>query len=203
MADTLPLEQVLSDARFCRLDTITGLQVQLRYASANNFVGRNLYGQTDCAWLRVEAASGLAKAIDFLRLHAPGISLLVLDALRPQRIQEQLWQELANSPLQRYLANPELGSMHSFGMAVDATLVDSHGRELDMGSQFDQMDETSHPEFEARLLASGQINSIHIANRQLLRGAMLAGGFAGIRTEWWHFDCGDKAAIRSSFPRVV
>ncbi len=189
--------------QFCRLGSIEGLRVDLRYASSANFIGRNLYSPLDCAWIRVEAAQGLKQAVEHLRTTAPETSLLVLDALRPQRIQEQLWASLAGSALTQYLANPVIGSIHSFGMAVDVTLIDNDGQEIDMGSKFDQMDDTSHPEHESQLLLEGKLKPEQIARRVLLREAMAKGGFSGIRTEWWHFDCGDKAVIRSQFPRVA
>jgi zinc D-Ala-D-Ala dipeptidase len=188
--------------QFCRLSSIDHLRVDLRYASNANFIGRNLYAPLDCAWIRVEAAQGLRQAMAHLHKIAPGSELLVLDALRPQRIQEQMWASLKDSPLSKYLADPAIGSLHSFGMAVDITLVDSANQELDMGSHFDQMDDSSHPEHENRLLLEGKLTHEQVARRVLLRQAMETGGFRGIRTEWWHFDFGDKAKIRSQFPRV-
>jgi D-alanyl-D-alanine dipeptidase len=127
----------------------------------------------------------------------------VLDALRPQRVQEAIWRDVAGTPAARYFANPERGSIHSFGMAVDATLRDAEGRELDMGSGFDEMALASHPSLEAEQLAAGAITRAHIAARDMLRGAMAAGGFAGIPTEWWHFDHGDRDRVRRDFPRVL
>ena len=75
----------------------------------------------------------------------PGTRIRVLDALRPQRVQEQLYKELENTPQAMYLAHPERGSIHSFGMALDVTLLDDAGQELDMGSAFDEMSLVSHP----------------------------------------------------------
>jgi D-alanyl-D-alanine dipeptidase len=102
-----------------------------------------------------------------------------------------------------YLANPQRGSIHSFGMALDITLLDADGRELDMGTGFDDMTELSHPALEARFLASGALTAQQVANRQLLRDAMFQAGFVGINTEWWHFDCGDRNVVRQTFSRVL
>ena len=87
-------------------------------------------------------------------------------------------------------------------MAVDVTLLDAQGRELDMGSGFDEMSPRSHPALEAEQLALGAITREHIASREWLRSAMAAGGFTGIATEWWHFNQGDPAQVRAAFPRV-
>jgi D-alanyl-D-alanine dipeptidase len=71
-----------------------------------------------------------------------------------------------------------------------------------MGSGFDEMNAKSHPALEAELLAAGAITREQVAARELLRGAMAAGGFEGIPTEWWHFNLGDPERIRAEFPRV-
>ena len=116
------------------LRDVQHIDVDLRYTTSNNFLKRVLYRGIDCAFLRVEAALALEQAGQWLNTHAPGTRLRVLDALRPQRIQEQLYSEFENTPQAMYLAHPERGSIHSFGMAVDVTLLDAQGRELDMGS---------------------------------------------------------------------
>ncbi len=203
MSQTLPCEAVPTHADFRRLSSIEGLRVDLRYASPHNFVGRDLYSPLDCAWLHREGARGLETALAWLKARRPELTLMVLDALRPQRVQEALWQTLEGTGLQMYLANPERGSIHSFGMAVDITLVDGEGNELDMGTPFDDLTELSHPAKETEFLASGALNAAQVERRALLRGAMTAGGFAGINTEWWHFDCGDRLAVRRDFARVL
>ena len=200
---TIRVEDIAAHAAFCRLDTIAGIDHDLRYATANNFDGRVLYAGIDCAWLRAEAAAGLEAAAAWLARTHPGHRILVLDALRPQRVQEAIWRDVAGTPAARYFANPERGSIHSFGMAVDVTLRDAAGNELDMGSGFDEMTLASHPLLEAEQLAAGVITRAHIAARERLRGAMAAGGFAGIPTEWWHFDHGDRDTVRREFPRVL
>ena len=199
----LRIEDIATHASFRRLDSIAGIAVDLRYAGSNNFDRRVLYEGIDCAWLRVEAAQGLQTAAAWLASHHPGQRLLVLDALRPQRVQEAIWRDVKGTPAARYFADPARGSIHSFGMAVDVTLVDAQqGHELDMGSGFDEMSLRSHPALEAEQLAAGSITREHIASRETLRLAMHAGGFHGIPTEWWHFNHGDVARVRRLFPRV-
>lgn len=201
--NTLRSEDVPSHPDFRSLDSIAGIRTDLRYASANNFVGRDLYSPYDCAWLHREAAAALEKVVAWLARERPGFTLLVLDALRPQRVQQLLWDALQGTDLQLYLAEPARGSIHSFGMAVDVTICDEHGLELDMGTGFDDMTDRSHPALEGRMLANGDLTEVHLANRDLLRGAMLAGGFAGINTEWWHFDYGDRVQVRQTYQRVL
>ena len=203
MSPTLPVESIANHPDFRPLASIAGIEVDLRYATANNFVGRDLYSPLDCAWLHRHAAEGLEKTRQWLALSRPDVRLLVLDALRPQRVQEQLWAALQGTDLLGYLANPVRGSIHSFGMAVDITLVDRNGNELDMGTPFDDLSERSHPALEDTMLARGELSAEQIANRRLLRDAMIHGGFIGISSEWWHFDCGDRNVVRAEYTRVL
>jgi D-alanyl-D-alanine dipeptidase len=203
MKHTVASEDIAGSAEFRHLSTIAGIAVDLRYASADNFVGRDLYSPYDCAWLHRDAAAALEQVVAWLARHRPGHTALVLDALRPQRVQQQLWDALDGTDLQMYLANPERGSIHSFGMALDITILDDAGEELDMGTGFDDLTERSHPALEAQMLARGEITLAQVANRQLLRDAMFHAGFRGINTEWWHYDCGDRNVVRQTFRRVL
>ena len=200
---TVASEEIADSPEFRHLSSIAGIGVDLRYASANNFVGRDLYSPFDCAWLHRDAAAALEQVVAYLARRAPGHTALVLDALRPQRVQQQLWDTLEGTGLQMYLANPARGSIHSYGMALDITLLDPEGRELDMGTGFDDMTDLSHPALEEGFLAAGKLTRQQVANRQLLRDAMFQAGFVGIRTEWWHFDCGDRDLVRATFRRVL
>lgn len=199
----IPCEAVPGHPDFVALAALPGIDVDLRYASDDNFVGRNFYGALDCAYLRREAADALLAAAQWLAAARPGWRLRVLDALRPQRVQEQLYAELDGTPLALYLAHPERGSIHSFGMAVDVTLLDPQGFEADMGSGFDDMRALSHPEYETEHLALGQLTPAHLTERGWLRRAMREAGFHGIASEWWHFDFGDRVAVRRDLPRVL
>jgi D-alanyl-D-alanine dipeptidase len=151
--------------------------VELRYAGRNNLVGRPLYPRGTCALARPEVASGLAAAQAFLRHYQFGLK--IWDAYRPVAVQEKLWQVSHNSD---YVANPEIGvgSLHSWGVAVDATLVDTWNRPVRMPSDFDNFTPAAmwryagpHPDIRAHV--------------HLLQIAMRNAGFWGLRTEWWHF----------------
>jgi D-alanyl-D-alanine dipeptidase len=203
MANTLSIESIPGHSDFVPLRDIRGIRVDLRYATPDNFVGDDMYSPFDCAWLHREAAVSLEKAAQSLARYRAGASLLVLDALRPQRVQERMWAALEGTGLTQYLAHPERGSIHSFGMAVDVTIVDASGRELDMGTGFDDLTERSHPALEEGFLERGDLTDLHVENRKLLRAAMGDAGWRGINTEWWHFDGGDRDLIRASYVRVL
>lgn len=203
MIEPVRCEDIHRHPDFVRLAALQGVTVDLRYGSPNNFVGRDLYSPLDCAWIRREAANGLGQAYELLQRAAPGWGFLVLDAMRPQRVQEALWASLEGTDLEMYLANPVRGSIHSFGMAVDITLVDPQGREQDMGTPFDDLSEKSHPKLEQDFLARGEITPAQLRNRHLLRRVLTDSGFQGIGTEWWHFDFGDRDQVRSTLPRIL
>jgi zinc D-Ala-D-Ala dipeptidase len=203
MTSPIYCETIAGHPDFRRLDTIQGIAVDLRYATPDNFVGRDLYSPLDCGFLHKDAAAALERAVAWLAERHPDYKFLVLDALRPQRVQEQLWHALQGTDLLGYIADPARGSIHSFGMALDVTLVDAHGSEVDMGTGFDDLSERSHPAKETLLLARGELSAQHIENRRRLRGAMFQAGFVGINSEWWHFDCGDRLKVRRVYARVL
>lgn len=202
MQAMIHIEDIAGDAGFRRLDSLCGVPHDLRYAGSNNFAGRVLYGGMDCAWLRAEAAAGVEAAAAWLAAQRPGWRILILDALRPQRVQEAIWKDVAGSDMQHYFADPVRGSIHSFGMALDVTLLDPQGAEADMGSGFDEMTLASHPALHGEHLASGVLTPGQVQQRDWLARAMRHGGFEGIATEWWHFDHGDRQHVRGTFPRV-
>ncbi|MES2321253.1 MAG: M15 family metallopeptidase [Pseudomonadota bacterium] len=203
MTSSLAIEALATCPEFRHLSTIAGIRVDLRYATADNFVGRDLYSPFDCAWLHRDAAVAVERVVAWLVVRRPGATVLILDALRPQRVQEQLWDALDGTDLRGYLAEPSRGSIHSFGMAVDITLQDEAGAEFDMGTGFDDLSDRSQPMREPEMLARGEITQVHIDNRRLLRDAMAHAGFVGINSEWWHFDFGDRDQVRRTYRRIL
>jgi D-alanyl-D-alanine dipeptidase len=148
--------------------------LDLRYATADNFTGAVLYPKAVCK-LRRAVAARLAQAADALR--PQGRRLLLWDCYRPSSIQERFWRLV---PDPRYVANPRVGSRHSRGAAVDLALVDAAGRPVGLPTKFDEFSEAAHRD---RALAGPRG-----AEARRLADAMLAAGFVGMPTEWWHFD---------------
>lgn len=151
------------------------VRFDLKYATADNLTGQPIYCESLCL-LHPDAAQALQKSADIAAL--AGFTLLIFDAYRPQQAQRCLWQAL---PDPRYVRDPNGGSHHSRGVAVDVTLLDERGEALDMGSAFDEMTPLSHP-YNADLPVAVQ------RRRLLLNAIMQGGGFQGIDTEWWHFE---------------
>jgi D-alanyl-D-alanine dipeptidase len=144
----------------------------------------------------------LARADSLLRAAQPDLRLLLLDCVRPLSAQRQLWAAVQGTPLQPYVANPNRGSMHNYGVAVDITLATAAGEELDMGSPFDFLGPESQPREEERLRREGKLSAAHLAKRRLLRGVMERAGFRPLAIEWWHFEAFDKEWTRRRYTLV-
>lgn len=154
------------------------VDVTLAYATEANLTGERVYGKAEC-WLRREAAERLATATDLAR--PLGLRFRIFDALRPVEAQWKLWN---HTPDPEFLADPRRGSPHSRGVAVDLTLLDAEGRELDMGTAFDAFTPLSHH-------ARTDIPAHTQRNRLLLMGLMTAAGWDFYRNEWWHYQLFD------------
>lgn len=188
---------------FVEVGLLPGAEVELRYASENNFMNENIYGEFVRAFLHVGAAEKFERAIGALQRKRAGCRFLLLDCLRPRWAQWELWRRVEGTPEERYVANPERGSMHNFGVAVDLTVIDEAGAELDMGAGFDEFSERAEPRNEERLLAEGVLSATQVENRLLLRESMEEAGFFHIPHEWWHFDSEpDSAFVRANFAIV-
>lgn len=183
-------------------DLDSTIQVDLKYSGKNNFMGEDVYGELNSCFLQKAAAEKLIKANMTLKTRNPDLSLLVVDGLRPGRIQWKMWNIVKNTPMQKYVANPAYGSMHNYGCAVDLTIVDSHGNRLDMGTPMDHFGELAQPVLETKFLKMGRISASQVANRHLLRDVMIAAGFYPITIEWWHFEAFKNSYIRNTYKLI-
>ena len=155
-----------------------GVLIEIVYATAANITGRPVYARPAC-YLNAAAAALLEKAVALAR--PLGLGLKIFDAFRPSEAQWRLWQA---RPDPDFLADPRRGSPHSRGSAVDLTLVDDNGAELDMGTGFDAFTPLSHH-------ASIVVSAAAQRNRALLLGLMTAAGWDFYRREWWHYQLFD------------
>lgn len=173
--------------------------VDLKYSSPDNFIGQDVYGDLDKCFLQKEAAAKLAAAQRKLTELRPGWRLLVFDGARPRRIQARFFAIVEGTPQQQYVADPARGSIHNYGAAVDLTIVDAGGRELDMGTPFDFFGELAQPKLESEFLARGKLTRDQLDNRLLLRNVMTSAGFRPISNEWWHFDAFPPKEVRARY----
>lgn len=151
-----------------------GVVLDIAYATARNFTGKPVYARPAC-YLHRDAAEKLDHAATLAG--AIGLRLKIFDGFRPTEAQWALWNF---RPDPEFLADPRKGSPHSRGVAVDLTLIDGAGAELDMGTGFDAFTPLSHH-------ANRDIPEIAQRNRFLLLGLMSAAGWDFYGNEWWHY----------------
>lgn len=147
----------------------------MKYATAENFLKSKVYDCGEC-YLRLKTVKTLMKAnAKFMK---KGFKIKLYDCYRPLDIQKKMWAIVPNPT---YVANPSKGSIHNRGGAVDITLVDSNGGELDMGTSFDFFGiEASH---DYKNLSKAVLD-----NRKLLKKIMLRCKFESFDSEWWHYN---------------
>jgi D-alanyl-D-alanine dipeptidase len=153
--------------------------IDIRYATADNFTGKELYPVARCK-LRRAVAARLAKAAKVLR--AADRRLVLWDCYRPRSIQDELWKRV---PDPRYVADPKVGSKHGRGAAVDLALADKAGKLVALPTKFDDFSEAAHRDHAL----AGEAG----AEARRLEQAMVGAGFRPLPTEWWHFDAPDSA----------
>ena len=148
--------------------------IDIRYATANNFVHEPVYPCGRC-FLKTEVADALKKVNQ--QLLSKKYKLMLFDCYRPRPVQQKLWDKVPNPD---YVADPAKGSMHNRGTAIDLTLADLSGKEINMGTAYDFFGPEAHQDCTA-------LPKEVLARRHVLKSAMEAAGFKAIRTEWWHF----------------
>lgn len=184
--DTISVSD-LPDSIFVKIDLVD-LQIinQMVYATDQNFTHQIIYPCAAC-YLRNEVAYSLIK-VQALAMKQK-LRLIVFDCYRPLKYQQKMF-DLVQDP--NYVANPQKGSKHNRGTAVDVGLADMDGHALDMGTEFDDFTDKSH--YQAEGLTTEQIK-----NRKILRDLMLAAQFEPYEKEWWHFNHANSIFPLSNF----
>ncbi|MBS1271800.1 MAG: D-alanyl-D-alanine dipeptidase [Candidatus Marinimicrobia bacterium] len=155
---------------------IPGIHLDIKYATDDNFMGKQLYPAAK-AYLRLPAARAL-KAVQ-AELQSLGLELKVYDGYRPYRVTVAMWEPYKDP---RYVADPASGSRHNRGCAVDVTLISlKTGEELPMPTGYDDFSEQAHHDYT-------DLPAEVLKNRYILKTVMERHGFAPISSEWWHYD---------------
>lgn len=155
-------------------ELVPEIVLDIKYATGDNFVGIPLYPCARCL-LRRAVAAALIEVYQELR--AQNLGLKLFDCYRPWSVQNDLWKKMPDA---RYVTRPEKGSMHNRGAAIDLTLIDEDGLEIDMGTEYDFFGEEAYHTFM-------DLSAEVLAARGKLRNLMQQAGFKHIRTEWWHY----------------
>ncbi len=153
--------------------------LDLRYASANNVCGHKLYAYPFCH-LHESAIKPLERAIQSAK--NLGLKLKIFDGFRPIEVQQYMFDKFpSEDPNGGFVSNPKNGAIpHCRGVAIDLTLTDLQGNELDMGTDFDEFTDLAFHNCE-KISAEAQ------RNRLILLGLMTAAGFDFYSKEWWHY----------------
>lgn len=175
------------------------LVIDLRYATKNNFTKSILYDSLNIAYLHPYAAKKLVKAHHLLKQRHPSLRLLVFDVARPLSVQRKMYKVVQGTPYAAYVANPTRTGLHNYGMAVDLSICDLQGKELDMGTHFDFFGAAAGTNKEEELVARGILTRKQVENRKILRSAMVDAGFIVIRGEWWHFNAVSLSVAKASY----
>ena len=169
-------QPILNDTSLVHLkDYSKDFEYDLKYATSDNFLKAKVYDCPAC-FLRLKTVKALIEANkEFVK---KGYKIKIFDCYRPLTIQKKMWELVPNTA---YVADPSKGSIHNRGGAVDITLVDTKGKELDMGTPFDFFGiEASHNYSDVSLEVK--------KNRALLKNTMLKNGFKSFESEWWHYN---------------
>ena len=154
------------------------IKLDIRYATDDNFIGRKVYPEAR-AFLQKPAAKAVARVHQKLRKR--GLGLVIFDGYRPWTITKLFW-EVTPEEKRKFVANPEKGSKHNRGCAVDLSIFDlKTGALLPMPSAYDEFTERASPNYTGGTAEETR-------NRELLRNLMEDEGFTVNPNEWWHFD---------------
>ena len=169
-------ETSVNDSTFVNLKQYSqDFEYDMKYATEDNFLKAKVYDCAEC-FLRLKTVNALIEANK--KFLEKGYKIKIFDCYRPLDIQKKMWKIVSNP---KYVADPAKGSIHNRGGAVDITLIDSLGKELDMGTPFDFFGiEASHN--------YPNVSDNVKQNRILLKTIMTSSGFNSFDSEWWHYN---------------
>jgi len=170
----------ISDTTFVKLKNYSNDFVfDMKYATEDNFLKQKVYACEEC-YLRMKTIKYLIAANT--EFQKKGYRIKLLDCYRPMDVQKKMWELVPNAD---YVADPKKGSVHNRGGAVDITLVDAKGKELDMGTPFDFFGPEASHKYQG---FSNKINK----NRAYLKAVMLQNNFKSFDSEWWHYNLSES-----------
>ena len=173
--NSIALENV-NDSTFINvLSASKDFIIEMKYATTDNFMKKKVYDCADC-YLRYKAVKQLVEANKaFIK---DGYRIKIFDCYRPLDIQKKMWKIVPNAD---YVADPKRGSVHNRGGAIDITLIDATGKELDMGTPFDFFGVEASHKFQ-------ELSEEVKKNRTYLKEVMIQNGFKPLESEWWHYN---------------
>ncbi len=169
-------------------------QLDIRYASTNNFMRSKFY-KNERAFFNMSAADRLIEAKNDLK--ELGYGIIIYDAYRPWFVTKMFWEGTPEN-LKHFVANPENGSSHNKGCAIDIGLYDIEtGESIVMISGYDEFTERAYPNYMGGSKKQRDI-------RDMLIQVMERNDFTVYEYEWWHFNYNgcDSGIMNYSFEEL-
>ena len=164
----------------------------------NNYFRENYYNGLKKAYLQEKIAIKLSIAQKHLKSKFPKYSLMIMDAARPRSISQLMYDKMKGTKFEKFVANPQKGSMHNYGIAVDITIIDMNEKEIDMGfSPFYKGDLLIYWNYAKKKIFN--LSDKQKQNRKLLAEVMKKAGFIPLSFEWWHFNGVSKKKARRQY----
>lgn len=171
-----PIKEIIADTTFVNLkDYSKDFIYDMKYATEDNFLKAKMYDCAEC-FLRLKTVEALISANkDFMK---KGYKIKLFDCYRPLSIQKKMWEIISNP---EYVADPKKGSIHNRGGAVDISIVDATGKEMNMGTSFDFFGIQASHNYT-------KLSKEVLSNRKYLKKIMVKNGFNSFDSEWWHYN---------------
>lgn len=197
-------KRAFTDSKFVEIITDELFDIQMQYPLL-----KMVHAEPRCL-VREEVYHKLVEASQKL---PKGYKLRILDAWRPFALQQELYtaysaaiieefklekctEEQRKEVLRRFVSEPvddrEVPPVHTTGGAVDLTILNPDGIELDMGTGFDAFTDRTYTAYFEEAHLQTRDEGLVKENRRLLYGVMTEAGFTNLPSEWWHFDYGDR-----------
>lgn len=207
IAQTSSFNKLMEEYNLVNIQSLdSDIIVDLKYSTTDNFVGVDMYGDLECAYLERTFANRVAKAQRILKSRHPEYTLLIYDAARPISVQRQMRKIVEDTEYESFVADGTRGGRHNYGVAVDLTIATCDGTPIDMGAGFDDFSEAAsvkgtadnsdpktrtfdiYKRYAYSQVERGIITMKSAQNRLLLISVMLEVGLFPYRREWWHFE---------------
>lgn len=178
--NSIVLYEGINDTTFVKLKKFsTDFAYDMKYATEDNFLKKKVYDCGEC-YLRLKTIKSLIEANN--EFISKGYHIKLYDCYRPIDIQKKMWELVPDAD---YVADPSKGSIHNRGGAVDITLIDKDGNELDMGTKFDFFGPKAGHSYQ-------DLPELVKQNRALLKEVMLKHNFKSFQSEWWHYNLSES-----------
>ena len=195
-------DSILQSMGMVRIDdSLPNVIIDIKYATNDNFVGIDFYNGFKHAYVQPECLKKLQKALILLQQKDSTLTFVIFDAARSIESQQLMWDSVNVPGYSKinFVADPQKGSIHNYGMALDIGVADNDGNYLDMGTKFDYFGELAYPRYTEHYHSIDELSDEQYKNRTMLMEIMKQAGFYISRTEWWHYNASSLDRAKSTY----